>query len=280
MSGRYALNALVRLSNTFRSVAGAVADPTTVSLTVTAPGGTVTTYTYAAAEITKDSTGVYHKDLTANETGVWLYTWAGAGAVVATDAERFIVGDAPAQYATADAFRAYPHGAKHPDADLDELLQQASAVVDEVCDWGPNAFAASPTATARTFHGNGRAVLPIPPAVSISSVSIDGAAVDSAYWYGVQSRPERPYQGVGLTAGLTFTRDVRNVVVTAVWGFSLYPPVGIEHATIMQAAELIKERGAQAVALPGRTGEAAVNAGRTRVAQHLDRILMPFRRVV
>ena len=61
---------IATLTNTF-AVSGVATDPTTVTLAITDPTGTTTTYTYAAAEITKDSTGVYHKDITCSSAGVW-----------------------------------------------------------------------------------------------------------------------------------------------------------------------------------------------------------------
>lgn len=72
---------LARLTNTF-TVDGTETDPTTVSLTVTAPSGTSVTYTYAAAEITKVSTGVYRKDVACTEDGLWVYVWTGTGAAI------------------------------------------------------------------------------------------------------------------------------------------------------------------------------------------------------
>jgi hypothetical protein len=69
---------IATLTNTF-SVNGTATDPTTVSLAVTTPAGTATTYTYALAEITKTSTGVYTKDIACTEDGVWQYVWTGTG---------------------------------------------------------------------------------------------------------------------------------------------------------------------------------------------------------
>lgn len=67
------------LTNTF-SVAGVPTDPTTVSLAVTNPAGTTTTYTYALAQITRDSAGVYSKQITVDSAGDWYYVWTGTGA--------------------------------------------------------------------------------------------------------------------------------------------------------------------------------------------------------
>jgi hypothetical protein len=81
---------LVRLTAAF-TVASVATDPTTVTLKVKDPSGNVTTYTYALAEVTKDSTGNYHKDITIDEPGVWYYRWIGTGTVVAADEARLDV---------------------------------------------------------------------------------------------------------------------------------------------------------------------------------------------
>jgi len=80
MANVYNKGDAVRLSATF-TVGGAATDPTTVTLKVRDPSGNVATYTYALAEITKDATGQYHKDVSIDETGRWEYRWVGTGAV-------------------------------------------------------------------------------------------------------------------------------------------------------------------------------------------------------
>lgn len=70
---------LAKLTNTFK-VDSVATDPTTISLIVTTPSQSSTTYTFAASEITKTSTGVYTKNITCNEDGTWTYKWVGTGA--------------------------------------------------------------------------------------------------------------------------------------------------------------------------------------------------------
>jgi len=73
----------------FKNAAGALTDPTTVTLEVKKPNGTVTTYTYAAAQIIKDSVGRYSYQLTVDAAGVWSYRWIGTGTVVAAEQDVF-----------------------------------------------------------------------------------------------------------------------------------------------------------------------------------------------
>lgn len=76
---RHIVGDTVRIGNTF-SVDDVNTDPTTVTLLVTDPSGnTEGTYTYAGSTITKTATGVYHKDLTVDEAGLWTVKWTGTG---------------------------------------------------------------------------------------------------------------------------------------------------------------------------------------------------------
>lgn len=65
------------------SVAYALTDPTTITLTVRTPSGTSTSYTYGAGTVSKHSTGVFYKEVTVSEGGVYLCSWVVTGAVAA-----------------------------------------------------------------------------------------------------------------------------------------------------------------------------------------------------
>lgn len=91
MANYYGANTKVRLSVAF-TAAGTPADPTAVVLVVTNPAGTPTTYTYALAQVVKDSTGNYHYDITVSTEGQWFYSWTGTGAVIAGTESYFYVG--------------------------------------------------------------------------------------------------------------------------------------------------------------------------------------------
>lgn len=63
----------------------ALTDPTTVSLVVTQPDGTRTTYTYAGGGVTRHGSGVFYRDVALASAGEWAIRWAGTGAAAATD---------------------------------------------------------------------------------------------------------------------------------------------------------------------------------------------------
>lgn len=77
----YAYGQTARLEATFRDEDDNVADPTTVTLWVENPSGTETSYTYAGATVSKESTGVYYKNFRWDAEGTWRYRWIGTGAV-------------------------------------------------------------------------------------------------------------------------------------------------------------------------------------------------------
>jgi hypothetical protein len=80
----YQVGQLATLSIEFLNGSGALADPATVALTITTPGGVSTTYTFAGGQITRDATGKYHFDLTVNAAGAWTWQWNTTGTPTTT----------------------------------------------------------------------------------------------------------------------------------------------------------------------------------------------------
>lgn len=72
----------VRLTATF-TVDSVPTDPTTVTLKVKNPAGVTTTYTYGLAELTKSSTGVYYREVTVDDDGMYYYRFEGTGTCIA-----------------------------------------------------------------------------------------------------------------------------------------------------------------------------------------------------
>jgi len=98
----HALGTTIRIWGTFKaatwtvtagvpSATYALTDPSTVTLQVENPAGTVTSYTYAGATVSKNSTGVFYKDLALDTAGDWTYRWVGTGAVAVAGEDSFNV---------------------------------------------------------------------------------------------------------------------------------------------------------------------------------------------
>ncbi len=81
---------LVRISGEFRDLLGVLIDPSTVTLKVEKPAGTITTYTYPATVI-RDALGKYHVDVNIDATKGWRYRWETTGTGQAAEEGQFIV---------------------------------------------------------------------------------------------------------------------------------------------------------------------------------------------
>lgn len=91
MSNAYDVGDSIRLSCAFTNSAGTAVDPGAVSLKVKVPAGTVATYTYVGADITRDSAGNYHLDIDLATAGEWSYRWAGTSTNKAATEGEFTV---------------------------------------------------------------------------------------------------------------------------------------------------------------------------------------------
>jgi uncharacterized protein YfaS (alpha-2-macroglobulin family) len=81
-----------RAINKFRDFNGVLADPTTVMVKIRKPDGSIVTKPYPTdTEIVKDSTGIYHVDLSTDMAGQWTIRWEGTGTVKAAIEQRFTV---------------------------------------------------------------------------------------------------------------------------------------------------------------------------------------------
>ena len=127
---------VVRISTAF-TVDDVYTDPATVSLIVTAPDGTQTTYAYADTEIEKDGTGLYHRDETAGDPGLWRWRWVGTGAAAGPDEGSFYVetslADRPGHCSLDDLKTRLRVTHDNFDDLLMRLIAAASEAVDDYC---------------------------------------------------------------------------------------------------------------------------------------------------
>lgn len=77
---------------TFTNSGGTLIDPSTVTLYLKQPSGSVGTYTYGAGgSVTRIGTGTYSYTGTATEAGYWNIRWVGAGTALAALQDRYFV---------------------------------------------------------------------------------------------------------------------------------------------------------------------------------------------
>lgn len=286
---------LARLSNTF-TVSGAPTDPTTVTLTLTSPSGTSSSYTYAAAQIIKDSVGVYHKDVTCSEAGEWTYQWVGTGAATDTTVGTFTVQEATLGrlYATVDALKSRLSLAPTDRVDDYELHSACFAASRAIEQHTQRVFWRSAPGTVRTFVPEYVDSLTLPPfceVVSVSEVAIDtaGDGTYSTVWTSGQYQlwpvntgagPEaQPYTEIRPTGSTAFpnlspaaTRRNR-VRVTGVYGWPSVPHP-IRQAALMLAQEIFKSKDT----VGGVAGFGEFGVVRVQRNPLLDSLVGPYQR--
>ncbi len=90
MANIYDVGDLARVSATFKRGA-AFDDPTTVTLKIRKGDGASATYTYALGQVTRDSLGIFHADISLDVPGTWVYRWEGTGPTQAAGQDTFVV---------------------------------------------------------------------------------------------------------------------------------------------------------------------------------------------
>lgn len=75
----YPLGRVVRLSSVVRNQSDVVADPTSLTVDITRPDGTVISKTWPTdGDVVQSSTGNFLIDIVANVRGAWRYRWSTA----------------------------------------------------------------------------------------------------------------------------------------------------------------------------------------------------------
>jgi hypothetical protein len=281
---------LATLSNTF-AVGGTPTDPTTVSLTVTSPSGVVTTYTYAAAQITRTTTGVYTKDITCTEADLWQYVWTGTGAASDVTAGTFTVfgTDLQRNYCSLEELKSRLGLASTDTADDFELklaVESSSRWIEEHCE---RQFAR--VAGTRTFEAADAYLARVDDLVSVTTLKTDtaGDGTFDTTWAvtDYQLAPvnpssgseQRPYTQVRAVGSYTFpcyaSRMSRSdrLQIVGVFGWPAVP-LAVKQAALVIAAEHLKMKDAPfGIAGYGEYGPIRVRANPMAVG-----LLEPYRR--
>lgn len=280
-------NELATLTNTF-SVSGTPTDPTAVTLTVTTPAGTATTYTYSLGEITRTSAGIYTKDIACSAGGVWQYVWNGTGAASDTIAGTWTVfgTDLHRLYCTPEELKSRTGIAD--DLDDFEILAACTAVsrwIDQYC---TRAFYRD--AGTRTFIPDCIGELDCGDLVSVTTLKTDSAG-DGTFettWAAsdyqllphdaaVGAEP-RPYTRIAAIGSQSFPlpygyarRD--RIEIAGVFGWPAVPPAVKQAAAILSNDYL--KLGAMAFGVAGYGEYGAVRARQSIPAMDM---LGPYRR--
>lgn len=232
----------VVLTNTFL-VGTTPTDPGTVSLAVTTPAGVTTTYTFAAAQITKTSTGVYTKTLTPDAAGTWVYVWTGTGPAADIAPGFFVVSAVGPSYVTLAEIRALPN--------LSDTAKFTNAEIAAAIDWFETTFedatgvAWVPRTVTERLNGAGKTDLLLghlfPRTITAGSITTGGVVT-------ALTAPELADlivydhgQVVRLSLG-SWPLGHRNVSITYSHGFSSPPPDVVEAAKVAVRAKLVDDQ--------------------------------------
>lgn len=283
---------LATLTNTFK-VNGTPTDPTTVSLIITDPTGVETTYTHAAAQITKTGVGVYTKDIACSIAGDWTYQWVGTGS--ATDAEvgTWTVFDTQLGklYATPAALESrLTMVTEIHKYELVDACYAAARAIEQHCE---RVFYRT-TSQARTFEACDQNELPLPEfndLVTLTTLKSDASgdgtfettwSTSDYHLYPVNpdAAPERrPYTKIRAVGSHPFpvpsgTRSRSDrVEITGVWGWPAVP-YAVKQGALILAAELFRLKDAPfGIADFGEAGVV-----RLRENPRLVKMLLPYQR--
>jgi hypothetical protein len=251
---------LATLSNTFK-VSGTPTDPTAVTLVVTSPTGTATTYNWPTpADLTHGSAGQFSKDVACSEDGEWQYVWTGTTAAADVEAGTRTVfqTDLGKLYATPQAVKNRLRiTGTSDDYEVHAACFAASRYVEGVCE---RTFYRTASASARTFAPSGLYRMKLGPyndLVSLTTLKTDsgGDGVFETTWTASDYQlyplnptayPEpRPYTEIRAVGSQTFPwltgfgRDDM-VEATGVWGWPAVPR-GVRTAATMVAEEIMKD---------------------------------------
>lgn len=256
-------NELATLRNVFK-VSGTPTDPTAVTLTVTSPSNTVTTYTWPTPNtLTRNGTGDFSKDITCSEDGDWQYLWEGTNAASDAEAGTWTVFETTLGklYATVAALKSRIGITDAvDDYELHMACFAASRAVENICE---RVFYRTATGTVRTFVPDGLYCVTLGAyndLVSIATLKTDagGDGTFETTWSASDyqlhpvnpaAAPEvRPYTKIQAVGSQTFPlplvigrRDM--VQVTGVFGWPAVP-IAVKQATLILAEELFKLKDA------------------------------------
>jgi hypothetical protein len=253
---------LARLSNTF-TVDGVATDPTTVTLTVTDPTGSSTSYSWGGGTVTRDSAGAFHKDVTCSVAGEWAYQWVGTGTATDTAVGSFTVQEVAVGrlYAPVGALKSRLGISDADTAEDYELHAACFAASRAIENHTGRTFWRTAAGTARTFVAENQHCLDLGrfcDLVSLSELATDdGTGAFATVWsagnyqllpLNPAAAPEvRPYteiRALGRTFPVvcsSYSSRADRVRVTGVWGWPAVP-WNIRQAALILAQETYKAK--------------------------------------
>ena len=268
------------------SLNGSPDDPTTVSLVVTDPSGSITTYSVTIGQIVRTGTGIYTCPILCSPAivgtdGLWSYVWIGTGAVsdVQPGTWRVLPPTIGNWYIGLEEFKdrlGITDAADDSQAQI--AIQSASNWINVYC--GRHFYRVTET---RTFQPDDIWRLPIDDVVTITAVNVDmdgDGNFEQSWTQNVDyqllvgdhdynpgstgyARPYGLLQTIQTGKWLPFTwpyTHLDRVQIVATWGWPAVPPA-VSQAAFILAADIFKFKDAPF----GLAG--SVDLGVTRISQ-------------
>lgn len=219
----------------------------TVSLSVTAPDGTVST-----PSVTHAGLGIYTATVPVTQAGPWVYVFTMSGAVVDVAVGTFSAQNPQTTvYATPDQVKGYINlNNAETDEQITDSIQTASRAIDKMCG---RRFYADLTATARSYDVANLNRIDVDDFWTTTGLVVEGDyGGDGTFETAITSYEVRPLNGVVdgesgwpyneiRAVNVTFpTQCLRSGVrVTAKWGWSSVP-AAVKTACVILTEETLK----------------------------------------
>ncbi len=200
--------------------AGALADATTVTCTVTLPDATTVTPT-----VVRVSTGVYSAGLTATLAGQHQVRWVATGANASSYSDAFTVRTTGGQVLSLSQAKAHLNIAS---TDHDDELRSFIDVVAATGESYTGRVFGRRTVTDILDGGWPQVVLTARPVMSVTSVAVNGEALDAS-GYRLKADAGIVERISGYSRG-TWTSGYANITVTYLAGYALQPPADTQGA--------------------------------------------------
>jgi len=256
---RYPLNQPVRVSTTVRDLNGALADPSSITLTLAKPDGTQQVYSSPA----HDSTGLYHQDLPAADlatAGHYQYVWTTTGSAP---------GVAPGTFDVYDPFEVTVLSLE--DAKITLNIPASTTTYDsEIASWVASIqsslerFTGGPivnraiTERVEIIHGYTAICLRQRPVVSVTSITPDSGSALSLADIKVDTNAGVIRRANGLPFYVFgYGPPWANAVYVAGWGsqvpaaFNDFARIVIDHLWSTQRGSVTMPMGGEETVLPG-----------------------------
>lgn len=234
------------------AVAGAPADPTTLTLSVRDASGAETVYVYGTdVELVRDSQGSYHLDYPATVHGRGTYAWLGTGAATFGEQGAFYVRRTPAFCLVADLAAFLQISIAVDNDPANRAISEASAAIRNYTRQAIEAV--TDETITLDCAGGARLFLPELPVTDIDEVIEDGETLVATDDYKLGRH------GILHRIGATWAVGIQVIEITYSHGYAAIPQTIVDVCT--RAAARSYQAGLKTAAVSGVPGVQGLGLG-------------------